>query len=274
MTTNDADVLALAEELRALAEGATPGPWTRCFHLQSAENDASCPCGYRGGIWSGDGSLIVCEMGGDSGGEGIGPPAPRAERSAELANAALICFIRNNAERIARALSRPVPEGFVLVPKEPTEEMLEAVGRRTPNGKQLIRLEYRAMIALCPKHGPYMDDACAYCGFPNNAASAPDPDAELAGLTARVAELEASLAEAKAANKDAYGDGYLARDVEALSQMQAAERLRSAATNLYMAGCWTCKTVPGDEQRILWEGLRDAAGIPNGTATSAGVSDK
>ena len=68
----------------------TPGPWKLCFHLQSAENDASCPCGYRGGIWGNDGDHMVCEMGSTStpGEEGLAPA--RYPRAIELANARLI----------------------------------------------------------------------------------------------------------------------------------------------------------------------------------------
>lgn len=68
----------------------TPGPWKLCRHLQSAEKDAACPCGYRGGIWGADGEHIVCEMGSTAtpGQEGLEPP--RYERPTELANAALI----------------------------------------------------------------------------------------------------------------------------------------------------------------------------------------
>ena len=67
----------------------TPGPWRLCFHLESPENDASCPCGYRGGIWSGDGESLVCEMGGtpDCYGEQV---YPQPDRQTTLVNARLI----------------------------------------------------------------------------------------------------------------------------------------------------------------------------------------
>lgn len=68
----------------------TPGPWLLCRHLQSAQTDAACPCGYRGGIWGPDGDCIICEMGSEvtSGQEGLEPP--RFPRDVELANARLI----------------------------------------------------------------------------------------------------------------------------------------------------------------------------------------
>ncbi len=69
-----------------MSEKFTPGPWRLCFHLRSAENDASCPCGYRGGVWGPDGERIVCEMGADK--DPLAPP--RYERAIELANARLI----------------------------------------------------------------------------------------------------------------------------------------------------------------------------------------
>jgi hypothetical protein len=68
----------------------TPGPWHRCFHLESAENDASCSCGYRGGIWGPDEEHTICEMGSTliKGEEGLCPP--RYPRDVELANGRLI----------------------------------------------------------------------------------------------------------------------------------------------------------------------------------------
>lgn len=72
------------------AAAFTPGPWHLCHHLESAEKDASCPCGYRGGIWGSDGEHVVCEMGSTLvvGEEGLCPP--RYPRPVELANARLI----------------------------------------------------------------------------------------------------------------------------------------------------------------------------------------
>ena len=49
------------DELLALAKAATRGPWKLCHHLR---DDATCPCGYRGGVWSGDGERLLFEMGG------------------------------------------------------------------------------------------------------------------------------------------------------------------------------------------------------------------
>jgi hypothetical protein len=45
-----------------------------------------------------------------------------------------------------------------------------------------------------------------------------------------------------------------------------------AARALYMAGRWECSALPGSEQVRLWEALRDALGLPKGTATAAGVA--
>jgi hypothetical protein len=68
----------------------TSGPWVLCFHLESAENDASCPCGYRGGIWGADQERMICEMGSTvtPGQEGMEPA--RYDRATELCNARLI----------------------------------------------------------------------------------------------------------------------------------------------------------------------------------------
>lgn len=65
----------------------TPGPWEPCFHLQSKENDGSCPCGFRGDIWAADREHIVCTMGEPASLVGLIEPI---ERSTELSNARLI----------------------------------------------------------------------------------------------------------------------------------------------------------------------------------------
>lgn len=90
MTQDVAEARVDLERLAKLADEATPGEWKRCHHLMGPEQDASCPCGYRGGIWSEDKDCIILEMGGPKtpGEEGLDPPRlPRAE---ELANAAFI----------------------------------------------------------------------------------------------------------------------------------------------------------------------------------------
>lgn len=66
----------------------TKGPWKLCYHLESEENDKSCPCGYRGGIWGGDEVAVVCEMGSTEIKEELS--LPRYDRKQELANAQLI----------------------------------------------------------------------------------------------------------------------------------------------------------------------------------------
>lgn len=78
------------ESFSVQLEQHTPGPWGLCHHLQSAEKDAACPCGYRGGIWGPDGEHIICEMGSTEteGQEGLSPA--RYDRPTELANALLI----------------------------------------------------------------------------------------------------------------------------------------------------------------------------------------
>jgi hypothetical protein len=78
----------------------TPGPWGLCHHLESAENDAACPCGYRGGIWGPDGERTICEMGSTlvPGEEGL--EAPRYPRPVELANARLIAAAPDLAEAL------------------------------------------------------------------------------------------------------------------------------------------------------------------------------
>jgi hypothetical protein len=48
--------------------------------------------------------------------------------------------------------------------------------------------------------------------------------------------------------------------------------IEEAALALYFAGRWSCDKLPPDEQARLWEELRDALGLPEGSATKAGVN--
>ena len=48
-------------------------------------------------------------------------------------------------------------------------------------------------------------------------------------------------------------------------------KLIQAANDLYLAGVWECKTLSEDEQKRLWTQFRDAANIPEGTATQNNV---
>jgi hypothetical protein len=48
--------------------------------------------------------------------------------------------------------------------------------------------------------------------------------------------------------------------------------LEKVATDLYMAGCWQREGHTAEEDAPLWESLRDALGLPAGTATAAGVA--
>lgn len=87
------------------AAGHTPGPWHLCTHLQSAEKDAACPCGYRGGIWGSDQEHLICEMGSTVtiGQEGLEPA--RYPRPTELANARLIVAAPELAVMVRELLS-------------------------------------------------------------------------------------------------------------------------------------------------------------------------
>jgi hypothetical protein len=95
--------------------------------------------------------------------------AVRFEVGTSMSNgrAEFIDHLEYRIENFCRALSRPVPEGFVLVPKEPTEEMLVAGCRALSllgkdvwmdiellgnNGKahRKMAIRYRAMIAAAP----------------------------------------------------------------------------------------------------------------------------
>lgn len=50
------------EKMKALCDQATDGPWNLCTHLKTRD-DCGCSCGYRGGVWSGDGQFCLFEMG-------------------------------------------------------------------------------------------------------------------------------------------------------------------------------------------------------------------
>lgn len=82
----------------------TTTPWQLCHHLQSDEKDASCKCGYRGGIWGGDGEVLVCEMGNCNRHEGH-DMVDTGDRPTQLANAAFIVKAVNNHEALVAALT-------------------------------------------------------------------------------------------------------------------------------------------------------------------------
>ena len=113
--------------LKQLAEAATPGPYKACFHLESKENDESCPCGYRGGVWSTKADAIICEMGGSKNemGDLVDPQGDREQirKDGQYLAAAnpqavlgLIARIEELEKHLALALSfapkGPVPKGL------------------------------------------------------------------------------------------------------------------------------------------------------------------
>lgn len=48
---------------------------------------------------------------------------------------------------------------------------------------------------------------------------------------------------------------------------EAFEELRAAALALYVSGDWSTCDLEDHQQKMLWENLRQKAGIPEGTAT-------
>jgi len=96
----------LQETAKLIAEldaKRTPGGWKLCAHLR--EHDANCPCDYRGGIWSGDGGKIVCEMGGTPLVDGV-RFLPEADRATMLADAEFIGASSFAARALAEAMRR------------------------------------------------------------------------------------------------------------------------------------------------------------------------
>lgn len=78
-------------------------PWQLCHHLQSTEKDASCKCGYRGGIWGDGGEMLVCEMRNCNLHEGH-DMTPVGDRATQLANAAFIVKAVNAHDALVKAL--------------------------------------------------------------------------------------------------------------------------------------------------------------------------
>jgi len=118
------------EELRARLEelnrAATPGPWEAQRHNE-----------YSGkvSIETADAYIADCNTG-----------VQRDE-----ANAALIVALRNALPQILEALSASPPEGWRLVPVEPTEAMHEAANREW-DGRMSARAAgvWQAMLAAAP----------------------------------------------------------------------------------------------------------------------------
>ena len=129
----------LAEKLKALREKATPGPW-KTAHSDPAEGaDVWWLCAGKGNMEKDLGSLVG------------GYPHDTHE-----ANPALICLLVNNLNTIISALSSD--KSMVMVPREPTPEMVEA-GEFTvygPDGFGVLPFKsiYRAMIAATPSLHP------------------------------------------------------------------------------------------------------------------------
>ena len=81
-----------------------------------------------------------------------------------------------------------------------------------------------------------------------------------------VKEQQNRFEELKAENDDL--DHLVTSLVAALAKQHARfEELKADALQLYMAGKWSCDTLDDDEQARLWVNLRNALGLPEGTAT-------
>lgn len=95
------DVEERLAEIRARHVTITPGPWKLCHHLRRG-GDATCTCGYRGGVWSGDGEAILLEMGGspERNGDKVLPERSRAEQLADAE------FIANAPDDVTFLLAR------------------------------------------------------------------------------------------------------------------------------------------------------------------------
>jgi len=116
------------------------GPWKLCHHLKSKDHDESCHCGYRGGIWSGDGEFVVCEMGSspDVDGDGFvqGHSTPQCPRDQQLFDAAFIAHARTDIPALLSALEaekKRADEAEALVERLKREAVQHAQEARTAN---------------------------------------------------------------------------------------------------------------------------------------------
>ena len=112
----------MIEELKALAEKATPGPWDLCQHLKSVDADNACSCGYRGVVFGPehDVAMAVFQPGHERPvrEEEWGSEPPRYPREVEIANSHLIVALVNNLPAILSALEA------VPVMKEALEDIM------------------------------------------------------------------------------------------------------------------------------------------------------
>jgi hypothetical protein len=67
-------------------------------------------------------------------------------------------------------------------------------------------------------------------------------------------------------------DGHFPTARQTAAEAERVARLEEVATDLYMAGYWTRNEGTPQEDLSMWEALRDALGLPEGTATKAGVA--
>lgn len=83
-------------------------------------------------------------------------PAPLPDEVRELVDRLRsyhICTVTNNeaADMIERLAANSIPEGWQLVPKEPTDGMLDAASQVDCSPDWMLRAEYKAMLAAAPK---------------------------------------------------------------------------------------------------------------------------
>ena len=117
------------DEVRKRCEGATSGPWRLCAHLRPG---CDCTCGYRGGIWSGDGASIVCEMGNDPD-DKIPPPPLTCEQLVRDA-----AFIANARSDLPAALARIAElEAELAAERDMNTALVGALGSICEEGARL-----------------------------------------------------------------------------------------------------------------------------------------
>lgn len=92
-------LLERAKEARALADGATPGPWTYC----RANQDEGCPCGL---VWATPLDRIVLTAGGD--------PDLSCDHDNAVANGRFAANARNDVPLLANAIEALAKENAAL----------------------------------------------------------------------------------------------------------------------------------------------------------------
>lgn len=79
------------DNIEALADQITPGPWQLCAHL-AYPNENGCECGYRGVVFGRD-DYAICQPGHEVNPDEEGLEPPRLPRDEEIANMRAVSLV-------------------------------------------------------------------------------------------------------------------------------------------------------------------------------------